>query len=108
MKVKSKHISPNGMKEAYFLLFKIENELKHFLKKNYVDAQSLNLNEIIGIILSYPRIYSQLDKKTLSKLQKIHFVRNKVCHMKLITSNEYGLVLDLHKDLLDKKKAPQL
>lgn len=112
-KIDEEKVEEERMKEAYYLLFKIENKLRKMLTPYHSDVNSLSYFNLIALAKSYPQVYSQLTPLLLKRLSYIKEIRNKICHTNVITGNDFFELSDVYKELeakvpskpIKKKKA---
>jgi hypothetical protein len=85
--------------EAYALLYDIETSLKTLLVKKLNRQQHLYVNDTYANILTHIETY-QLLPITLNDyklLRQTIAIRNKVCHMKPLQTNEITLLEKAHR-----------
>lgn len=100
------------MKEAYSMLYEIENHLRLIIKtnmqKNYGqhwvailyekrDEQTSYFHELVAFFGKYPQDLTHFKKEQLILLQQLTPVRNKIAHSHLITQSEYKLLEQCYK-----------
>lgn len=110
------------MKDAYGMLYQIENMLRLkialIMKKEYGanwirraplenkyepykknDLNDFHLYELIKIMDSYDCIKNQIDIPS-KQISRIPYIRNKIAHSKLISYTEYDLLKSVYSQLI--------
>lgn len=100
------------MKEAYAMLYEIENHLRVIvsanMKKTYGhhwvnilyekrDEQTSYYHELVAFFGKYPDVLTHFKTEQLQLLQQLTPTRNKIAHSHLITQTEYELLRQCHK-----------
>lgn len=100
------------MKEAYSMLYEIENQLRLIVKTNMQkqygyhwvsilyekrDEQTSYYHELVAFFGKYSHVLTHFNKKQLKLLQQLTPIRNKIAHSHLITPAEYELLNQCHK-----------
>lgn len=100
------------MKEAYSMLYEIENHLRLIVKTNMQkkygyhwvsilyekrDEQTSYYHEIVAFFGKYPHILTHFNSKQLQLLKQLTPIRNKIAHSHLITQTEYELLEECYK-----------
>lgn len=100
------------MKEAYSMLYEIENHLRLIVKTNMqkkygynwvsilyekLDEQTSYYHEIIAFFGKYPTVLPHFSSKQLKLLKQLTPIRNKIAHSHLITQIEYELLEECYK-----------
>lgn len=95
------------MKEAYSMLYEIENHLRLIVKTNMQkkygyhwvsilyekrDEQTSYYHELVAFFGKYPHALTHFNQKQLKLLQQLTPIRNKIAHSHLITQTEYELL----------------
>lgn len=95
------------MKEAYSMLYEIENHLRMIVKTNMQkkyghhwvsilyekrDEQSSYFHELVAFFGKYPQVLTHFKTEQLKLLQQLTPIRNKIAHSHLITATEYELL----------------
>ncbi|THE14017.1 hypothetical protein E1I69_05825 [Bacillus timonensis] len=95
------------MKEAYSMLYQMENHLRLIIKTNMQnnyghhwvsilyekrDEQTSYFHELIAFFGKYPHDLTHFKTVQLKLLQQLIPVRNKIAHSHLITQTEYQLL----------------
>lgn len=106
------------MKDAYGMLYQIENtlrlEITRIMKKEYGlnwmkrapyenkyapfkkdDLNTFHLYELIRMIYSYECIKNQINISE-KEISRIPYIRNKIAHSKLINDSEYDLLKNVY------------
>lgn len=116
------------MKEAYSMLYEIENHLRLIVKTNMQkkygyhwvsilyekrDEQTSYYHELVAYFGKYPHILTHFNTKQLKLLQQLTPIRNKIAHSHLITQTEYELLKQCHKlviklPIINYKKAVKI
>lgn len=100
------------MKEAYSLLYEIENHLRLIVKTNMQkkygyhwvsilyekrDEQTSYFHELVAFFGKYPQVLPHFSTEQLKLLQRLTPIRNKIAHSHLITQTEYELLKQGHQ-----------
>ncbi|WP_121615356.1 hypothetical protein [Virgibacillus halodenitrificans] len=100
------------MKEAYSMLYEIENQLRiiiktnmekeygyHWVKKLYEkrNEQTSYYHELVAFFGKYPHILTHIDPHQLKLLYQLTSTRNKIAHSHLISQTEYELLEKCHR-----------
>ncbi|KHF41467.1 hypothetical protein [Halalkalibacter okhensis] len=100
------------MKEAYSMLYEMENHLRLIVKTNMEkkygyrwvsilyerrDEQTSYFHELVAFFGKYPHILTHFKPEQLTLLRQLTPIRNKIAHSHLITETEYELLEKCYK-----------
>ncbi|WP_232217796.1 Swt1 family HEPN domain-containing protein [Virgibacillus sp. SK37] len=102
------------MKNAYGLLYEIENSLRSYIHRKMEDYygihwyevaprkeynrppsrtfDSLNFSDYSSYFAIYPKAFKKIPRKFLTLLHQLYPIRNKIAHNHLLTHKEFGLL----------------
>lgn len=95
------------MKEAYAMLYEIENHFRLIIKTNMQekygchwvsilyekrDEQTSYYHELVAFFGKYPHVLAHFNSDQLMLLKQLTPIRNKIAHSHLITQTEYKLL----------------
>lgn len=95
------------MKEAYAMLYEIENHLRLIIKTNMHkeygchwvailyekrDEKTSYYHELVAFFGKYPKVLTHFNSKQLKLLKQLTPIRNKIAHSHLIAQTEYELL----------------
>ncbi|WP_233879908.1 hypothetical protein [Virgibacillus halodenitrificans] len=100
------------MKEAYSMLYEIENQLRLIIKTNMEkeygyywveklyekrNEETSYYHELIAFFGKYPRALPHINSQQLKLLHQLTPTRNRIAHSHLISRTEYELLGKCHK-----------
>ncbi|WP_349409342.1 hypothetical protein [Pseudalkalibacillus sp. SCS-8] len=100
------------MKEAYSMLYEIENHLRIIVKTNMQkqygyhwvsilcekrDEHNSYFHELVAFFGRYPQVLSHFKTEQLILLQQLTPIRNKIAHTHLISQTDYELLKKCYK-----------
>jgi hypothetical protein len=100
------------MKEAYAMLYEIENHLRLIIKTNMHqkfgchwvsilyekrDEHTSYYHELVAFFGKYPQVLTHFNSNQLNLLKQLTPIRNKIAHSHLITKTEYELLEQCHQ-----------
>lgn len=123
MIVLKKDIELELMKSAYALIYKLENTLRSYISKkmeNYYGIhwfeiaprreynrpptqsfETLNLSDYSSYLTNYPKAFKSIPRKFLTLLHQVYPIRNLVAHNHLLTLEEFELLEENVKFLIN-------
>ncbi|WP_060679459.1 hypothetical protein [Virgibacillus halodenitrificans] len=105
------------MKEAYSMLYEIENHLRLIIKANMLkkfghqwvsilyekrDEQTSYYHELIAFFGKYPNVLPHINAAQLKMLNQLIPIRNKIAHSHLITQSEYELLEQCYQLVIEE------
>ncbi|WHX25648.1 hypothetical protein QNH47_16165 [Virgibacillus halodenitrificans] len=100
------------MKEAYSMLYEIENQLRLIIKANMEEEygyqwveklyekrneQTSYYHELVSFFGKYPGVLPHINPQQLKLLHQLTPTRNKIAHSHLISQTEYELLEKCHR-----------
>ncbi len=100
------------MKEAYSMLYEMENHLRLIVKTNMEkkcgdrwvsilyenrDEKTSCFHELVAFFGKYPHILTHFKKEQLNSLRQVSPIRNKIAHSHLINETEFKLLEKCYK-----------
>ncbi|WP_332695484.1 hypothetical protein [Halalkalibacter lacteus] len=86
--------------QAFALIYDIETHLKHLIEERLSPRYQANMQSygsLINIAEMHNLLYTSKEKYVL--LQKTINIRNKICHMRPLKTNEFAVLRQVHHNV---------